>query len=328
MVKNILFPLMLFLAVMVACSDDNAYPTIIDEMPDLPEGYTYIPDNNFEQALMDLGYDKTDTIQDDMVLTSEIENIKELHIDSLGIQKLTGIQDFKSLEILYCDWNELTKLDLSNNHALVKLDCQSNKIGRLILKNCPMLTYVICEMNEIPGIDLTDNINLEALYCSNNKISALDVSQNKMLQTLQCYGNQISKLYLNNPSLKDLRCSENRLRTLDLTNCDSIVVVDCFLNQLDTILFGEKNNIRTLSAGYNNLESIDLSGCSRLSWVDLKINLLKTINIRNGNNHGVGTFFVIKNPLLKCIQVDNAAWSIANWTDIDPWASFSEDCGY
>src|SRR5690606_38288273 len=32
------------------------------------------------------------------------------------------------------------------------------------------------------------------------------------------------------------------------------------------------------------------------------------------------------NPNLSCIQVDDAAYSTANWTNIDATASFSEDC--
>ena len=32
------------------------------------------------------------------------------------------------------------------------------------------------------------------------------------------------------------------------------------------------------------------------------------------------------NPSLTCIQVDDAAWSTANWTDIDPQHYFSTNC--
>ncbi len=326
MVRTILFAL-LFVAAFVCCSDD-AYHTIIEEVPDLPVGYTYVPDDRFEQALIDQGYDKTDSILDDMVETVHIENIRELHVDSLGIYELTGIKDFKSLEILYCDWNELTKLDLSNNQALVKLDCQRNMIRSLNVKNSPMLTYLMCQLNDLTGIDLSNNSNLDELYCNNNRISSLNVTQNEMLRILYCSGNQILRLSLNNPKLKYLACFENKLQTLDLTKCTSLSRVDCFLNQLNTIQFGENNNIGFLSAGENNFESIDLSSCSRIYWVDLKINKLKSINIRNGNNHSMGTFFVIKNPDLQCIQVDDAAWSTANWTDIDETATFSEDCEY
>ena len=33
-----------------------------------------------------------------------------------------------------------------------------------------------------------------------------------------------------------------------------------------------------------------------------------------------------QNPNLTCINVDNAAWSTANWTNIDPQHYFSNNC--
>lgn len=36
----------------------------------------------------------------------------------------------------------------------------------------------------------------------------------------------------------------------------------------------------------------------------------------------------INNPNLLCIQVDDAAWSETNWTNVDDWSSFNEDCQY
>ncbi len=319
----------MFVLTVIGCSDDTVYHTIIKPGPDLPVGYTYIPDNSFEQGLMDLGYDTSNTILDSMVQTAHIENIRELHIDSLGIQELTGIEDFKSLEILYCDWNELTKLDLSNNQALVKLDCQRNKIQTINIKNSPKLTFVICQVNKIIGIDLSKNTNLETLYCSNNDLRALDVTQNKMLRILDCAANKISELSLDNPKLQSLKCSENRLQTLDLTNCNSLgLMVECFNNQLDTIQFGENNNLKTLRATDNNIESIDLSSCSKLSQLYLQRNKLKALNVCNGNNYGLWGFAAYDNPSLRCIQVDDPGYSKANWTRIDHFTSFSEDCGY
>jgi len=38
------------------------------------------------------------------------------------------------------------------------------------------------------------------------------------------------------------------------------------------------------------------------------------------------SFVVQNNPNLTCIEVDNAAWSAANWTSIDFQMYFSEDC--
>ncbi|TCP23701.1 hypothetical protein EV195_108174 [Tenacibaculum skagerrakense] len=59
---------------------------------------TYVPDDNFEQALIDLGYDN---VLDDYVLTSNITNVTSLQISNKGIQDLTGIESFTSLQQLF-----------------------------------------------------------------------------------------------------------------------------------------------------------------------------------------------------------------------------------
>jgi len=58
-------------------------------------------------------------------------------------------------------------------------------------------------------------------------------------------------------------------------------------------------------------------------------NQLTCLNVANGNNTNFysNSFFSGSNPNLTCIQVDNAAWSTSNWTNIAPQQYFSEDCG-
>jgi hypothetical protein len=46
----------------------------------------------------------------------------------------------------------------------------------------------------------------------------------------------------------------------------------------------------------------------------------------NGNNTNVTDIFLTNNPSLECVSVDDAAYATANWTNIDPTASYSEDC--
>jgi len=58
-------------------------------------------------------------------------------------------------------------------------------------------------------------------------------------------------------------------------------------------------------------------------------NQLSSLNIKNGNNTGITDFEARINPNLSCIQVDNVAYSNANWSsNIDNAAYFSQDCGY
>ena len=68
---------------------------------------TYVPDDNFEQALIDLGYDDT---LDDYVTTANISGVTELDVSNKEISDLTGIEAFAALTQLECWNNQLTSL--------------------------------------------------------------------------------------------------------------------------------------------------------------------------------------------------------------------------
>ena len=84
---------------------------------------TMIPDPNFEQLLIDLGYDN---VLDGSVNTSSIDTITYLNVSMDSISNLDGIEDFTSLTELRCDDNLITSLDLSSNYNLITLDCSFN----------------------------------------------------------------------------------------------------------------------------------------------------------------------------------------------------------
>jgi len=53
---------------------------------------------------------------------------------------------------------------------------------------------------------------------------------------------------------------------------------------------------------------------------------LTSLNVKNGNNTNITLFNCNLNPDLTCVEVDDAAYSTANWSNIDSQSSFSEDC--
>ena len=87
---------------------------------------TAIPDANFEQALIDLGFD-TGT-PDGSVPTANIDTVTFLDVNFKSISDLTGIEDFAALTYLDCGANQLTSLDVSNNTALTWLSCGGSKL--------------------------------------------------------------------------------------------------------------------------------------------------------------------------------------------------------
>lgn len=55
-------------------------------------------------------------------------------------------------------------------------------------------------------------------------------------------------------------------------------------------------------------------------------NQLTSLDVRNGNNSILAWFDAPSNLNLTCIEVDDAAYSTTNWTNIDAQTSFSENC--
>ena len=94
---------------------------------------TLLPDPNFEQALIDLGYDSPPI--NGSVPTANISGVETLEVSDKSITDLTGIEDFNSLIELYCYDNPLTSLDVTNNTALRNLYCYNNQLTSLDVRN-------------------------------------------------------------------------------------------------------------------------------------------------------------------------------------------------
>jgi len=93
---------------------------------------TYIPDDAFEQALINLDLDD---VLDDSVYTSAVDTVLTLDLSNNGITDLTGIKDFIQLTDLFCNGNQIIDLDLSSNSNLVELNCNNNLLASLDVRN-------------------------------------------------------------------------------------------------------------------------------------------------------------------------------------------------
>lgn len=166
---------------------------------------TAIPDANFEQALIDLGYD-SDGVINGQVLTSDISGLTSLDIFGKNIDDLTGIEDFVSLTSLKCFDNNLKEIDVSKNTLLREF-----WVG----------------INQLTSLDVSNNLALQSLRCLENQLKTLDVSNNKGLFSLRCDNNQIESLDLSdNLVLVELHCSNNQLTNLNIKNGNNLAIAD------------------------------------------------------------------------------------------------------
>lgn len=235
--------------------------------------YTYIPDDNFEQALIDLGYDSGEL--DDYVLTVNIESVTFLDISNRFISDLTGIEDFTSLEKLYCRENHIKELNITQNTSLIVLDCAVNPLLNVDISHNALLEYFDCNANLLTNIDISHNTNLTFLSCSGNKLENLDVAQNIELFELWCSSCNLTNLNLsNNVALYRLNCAINKLSNLDLSQNTSLGWLNCGLNSLTSLDVSQNTLLIHLYTNNNQLTHLDVSQNDTLKYYSCENNRL------------------------------------------------------
>ena len=127
---------------------------------------TYIPDQNFEQALVDAGYDTT---IDNYIDDSSMLSVTQLDLSNKQITDFTGLEEFVNLTDLNLSGNTITSVPLVNLNKLTTLDLS---------------------ITELTVLDLTQNNNVTSLNLSGNTgLTALDLSQNSNITSLDLSGN-------------------------------------------------------------------------------------------------------------------------------------------
>lgn len=163
---------------------------------------TYVPDDNFEQALINLGYD---LFLDDSVQTTSIDTVTYLFIPNNNIYDLTGVEAFSSLTQLFCYSNQLEILDLSNNSQLFEVNCNNNQLVSLDVRNNNNLAlwYFTSTGNSLLNcIDVDDVVYAEytwsvdnwtefSMNCNPTSIQNFNQDK-KLINVLDVYGRSVS----------------------------------------------------------------------------------------------------------------------------------------
>ncbi|SDR92477.1 Por secretion system C-terminal sorting domain-containing protein [Polaribacter sp. KT25b] len=237
---------------------------------------TSIPDANFEQYLINLGYDSGEI--DGKVITGNLSAINSLNIKSKGISNLSGIEDFINLVELNAANNQISTIDLSKN---------------LLLEN------LFIANNQLQTIDLSNNLQLKNIDVGENDLSNLDVHLLVDLVTLYCDQNQLTVINLfSNKELLVLIANENQLKTVDIRENDNLFLIDVENNLLEslTIKNGSNTKITTFKAKGNlNLTCIEVDDISfsNTNWTDKDTVANYSTNCAPANNDCVNAIPLI-----------------------------------
>ncbi len=251
---------------------------------------TYVPDDAFEQKLIDLGYDNT---MNDYVVTANISGVTFLFASDLGIQDATGIEDFESIQTLYFNNNNISEIDISQNTQLEFFQIAGNNLSNIDLSNNTLLESLDISNNILASVDIANNQNLFFLSCDNNQISNLDLSNNIALGLLNAHYNNLIELDLSqNINLSYIWIKGNPIEDLDFSNNSN-------LNEVNA---RDCNNLTSLNMknGNNTILTQFLSdNCPNLFCIQ--------VDDENAANNGTGVY--------------------ASWV-VDAQVQYSEDCEF
>lgn len=246
---------------LISCSED----TFEEDKSLRPDLYTYVPDDNFEQLLINQGYDEK---LDNYILTSNVINVQlllgtngfdDFLFDSSQISDFTGIEAFISLESFDCSNLRLKQIDLSNNLALKSLSCSLNNFTSLDLTNLTELETLDCSFNSLTSLKLNGAF-LTYLSCQENSLSELDLSTANNLLGLTCFSNMITSLNLSNTiDLERLQLSDNLFTNLDISKNVALKYMECNLNPLLTCVQVNEEQLLTYNWSFCSRELFSLN---------------------------------------------------------------------
>jgi hypothetical protein len=147
-------------SISVTTFDSEGFEVLIDDVQVYIQGTeptTLIPDSNFETYLISIGADSGPV--DGMVLTSNISTVESLNLSFSSITNLTGIQDFIGLKTLYCNYVNITSLNLSKNILLEELYVKGCLLTSLDVSTNVALKHLACQGNKLTNLNLKNGNN-------------------------------------------------------------------------------------------------------------------------------------------------------------------------
>ena len=220
------------------------------------------------------------TITGTEIYPADVSGITFIDIQSLGINDLSGIEYFTSLESLWCGENQLIALDVSNCHLLEILHCNGNYLTGLDVTSNTQLTELYCNNNYLNNLDVSNNPSLVTLECMGNGLASLDVTGCAAMVILHCDYNSLASLDISTcVALEQLGCGENQLAALDVSANAKLIWLFCFKNQLTALDVTNNPDLQILNCFVNRIGALDLSNSNNLIFLWCFDNLLTTLDV-------------------------------------------------
>ena len=212
--------------------------------------YVTIPDTNFVSWLQTNVPSAMIGNQMDTTSTAVL-NMPELSIQNNPVIDLSGIQYFKNLVRLSCNFDSIQILPPLPN-SIKTLQCSFNPNLDSITEFPDSLEQLSCSHNNLSSLPPFPN-GLFSIDCGKNLLTSLPQLPDS-LRDLDCYSNLLTSLPALPASIKIIQAFENHLTILPVLR-NSLTLLDIRENQL-TDLPTLPDSLRILMCSYNFLTSI------------------------------------------------------------------------
>ncbi|KUJ62479.1 internalin [Flavobacteriaceae bacterium CRH] len=250
---------------------------------------------------------------------SEALMVYKLNVISSDIATLQGILKFTNITELYCDFNELTTLDISTLTELNDFSCSDNSITTLNITGLKKMTKFSCSSNKIESLNLSALKEIKYLNTYGDQLSTLNINGLTKLESVEIRGNGFARKKTLDLSefvnLIDLVCSSMELNGLKLPNAPKLERLDCSINYL-TSLDVSRLKLKTLLCFRNELTTLDVNNSSNLSTLDCNSNLLQSLFIKVGK--AITNLNFLSNYNLNFICTDESQVDIVRFMPIKP----------
>lgn len=307
------------------------------------EGLTYIPDNNLEKYLIEIGLDD---IEDGYITNSQAASLSSIAIQatdnyeqggSIGfwnfeerftnrISNLAGVEAFPNLSQILLTGQNLDSINISMNSSLKTFNANFNTFKTLNTDNNPDLELLSIDSNEVPPIlNFSNNSKLKSLSTPMCSIEGFigedgyyDISNLTELEFLDLYDNKLSSVDITkNTKLKEIRINiGNEIASIDFSN--NLILETILANNSGlkgSLDISNLSELKILNIGYNDVNSIDLSNNTKLEYLELNGNKIEgEIDVSNCTN--LLEFYANNGNNITCIKVNQNQLDAYNGTNV------------
>lgn len=245
--------------------------------------------------VMVAGVDLKDTPALEKVWISDVETvlfddenrIKSLdidHVKNIPFGQIAGFSGLESLRVRTAS-QDFTRLDLSKNRALTKLNVYSDSVKDIVFAGASALETVRIEGTQLTEADVSHNPALKEIQLECPRLERFLFDEAGALETVQIESDALLDWEIpQNKTLKELRVKSGGLSGVDLSQCPRLESLSMECPRLNKVDFPVAGVLERIAIRSDVLNEIDVSKNEQLRWLTIRADRLRALMFQKIRN--------------------------------------------